>query len=136
MLIGDRIKELRTKLKLSQGELGDRVDTDSTIISRWETNRVRPSQKYIVRLANALGTSTDYLLGETNDPVMPKNVLVSESASDNDKEHRQTEKRLIIKNRDMYVDLPETSEGFEILRRFFDMQAVKSAVPQTTVMAM
>ena len=126
MLIGDRIKELRTKLKLSQGELGDRVDTDSTIISRWETNRVRPSQKYIVRLANALGTSTDYLLGETNDPVMPKNVLVSESASDSDKEHRQTEKRLIIKNRDMYVDLPETSEGFEILRRFFDMQAVKS----------
>ena len=136
MLIGDRIKELRTKLKLSQGELGDRVDTDSTIISRWETNRVRPSQKYIVRLANALGTSTDYLLGETNDPVMPKNVLVSESASDNDKEHRQTEKRLIIKNRDMYVDLPETSEGFEILRRFFDMQAVKNTMPQTTVMAM
>ena len=136
MPIGDRIRDLRTKQKLSQSELGDKVDTDSTIISRWETNRVRPSQKYIVRLANALGTSTDYLLGETNDPVMPKNVLVSESASDNDKEHRQTEKRLIIKNRDMYVDLPETSEGFEILRRFFDMQAVKSAVPQTTVMAM
>ena len=63
MPIGDRIRDLRTKQKLSQSELGDKVDTDSTIISRWETNRVRPSQKYIVRLAKALDTSTDYLLG-------------------------------------------------------------------------
>lgn len=68
MPIGDRIRDLRTKQKLSQSELGDKVDTDSTIISRWETNRVRPSQKYIVRLAKALDTSTDYLLGETDDP--------------------------------------------------------------------
>lgn len=68
MPIGDRIRDLRTKQKLSQSELGDKVDTDSTIISRWETNRVRPSQKYIARLAKALDTSTDYLLGETDDP--------------------------------------------------------------------
>ena len=79
MLIGDRIKELRVKLGLSQGELGSRVDTDSTIISRWETNRVRPSQKYIVSLAKALGTSTDYLLGKTDEhQTVADNTLTSE----------------------------------------------------------
>lgn len=123
MLIGDRIKELRIKLRLSQSELGDKVDTDSTIISRWETNRVRPSQKYIVRLAKALGTTTDYLLGETDDSALPQDALLSNPGSEGDAVREPSGKRLIIKNRDMYVDLPETSEGFEILRRFFDMQS-------------
>ena len=68
MLIGDRIRELRTNLRLSQTELGNRVDTDGSVISRWETNKARVSQRYIVKPSNALDTSTDYLLGETDDP--------------------------------------------------------------------
>lgn len=133
MLIGDRIKELRTKRRLSQGELGNRVGVESTIISRWETNRVRPSQKYIVKLAGALGVSTDYLLGETDDPSPSENVLLLSPSLDDNSQHGN---RLIIKNRDMYVDLPESSEGFEILRKFFDMQSSRNPTPQTAVMAM
>ena len=133
MLIGDRIKELRTNRRLSQGELGNRVGVESTIISRWETNRVRPSQKYIVKLAGALGVSTDYLLGKTDDPSPSENVLLLSPSLDDNAQHGN---RLIIKNRDMYVDLPESSEGFEILRKFFDMQSVKNAAPPTAVMAM
>ena len=124
MLIGDRIKELRTRQGLSQAELGDKVETDGSVISRWETNRAKVSQKYIVKLANALGTSTDYLLGETDDPKLEKtpslgHVLIEDG--------EPKDKRLIIKNRDMYIDLPETAEGFEILRKFFDMQATQQA---------
>ncbi len=132
MPIGDRIKELRTKLRLSQGELGDKIDTDSSIVSRWETNRVRPSHRYIAKLAKALGTSADYLLGDTDDPSPSDNMLLlTPSVEDAD-----VPKRLIIKNRDMYVDLPETAEGFEILRKFFDMQAMKNGMSPTAVVAM
>ena len=78
--IGDRIRELRTKLRLSQTELGNRVDTDGSVIFRWETNKARVSQRYIVKLANALDTSTDYLLGETDDPKpITGNTSTSES---------------------------------------------------------
>ncbi|MBR0093671.1 MAG: helix-turn-helix transcriptional regulator [Synergistaceae bacterium] len=120
MLIGDRIRELRNRLNLSQTALGDMVDTDGSVISRWETNRARVSQRYIVKLANALGTSTDYLLGETDDPTLKNSV-----SNENMQANGTGEKRLIIKNRDMCIDLPETSESFEILRRFFDMQGTK-----------
>ncbi|MBR2208321.1 MAG: hypothetical protein IJ859_05865, partial [Synergistaceae bacterium] len=63
-------------------------------------------------------TSTDYLLDGNNAPTLPDNELTSSI------EHK--EKRLIIKNRDIHIDLPETEESFEIIRRFFDMQANKN----------
>ena len=135
MLTGDRIKELRLRLGLSQSELGDRVDTDSTTISRWETNRVRVSQKYLVKLANALCTSTDYLLGDTDDPVALENALTVNPPSNEKLMNAPMGKRLIIKNNDVYVNLPETSEGFEMLRRFFDMQAAKNGAVMNQALA-
>ena len=125
MLIGDRIKELRTKLRLSQGELGDRVDTDSTIISRWETNRVRPSQKYIVRLANALGTSTDYLLGETSDSAPQLGVVQTEPPAQ--------ERSVIEKNRGILtytfkdgekLELPDTDRGYALFEKILMQKAI------------
>lgn len=68
MLIGDRIRELWVKRNMSPSGLGYKVNTDGSVISRWETNRSKVSQRYIVKLAAALDTTTDYLLGETNDP--------------------------------------------------------------------
>ena len=114
MLIGDRIKELRNKLGLSQSELGNRIETDGSVISRWETNKTRVSQRYIVKLAKALGTSTDYLLGEQNDDFSSRD----DSAND------ATGKRLIIKNGSLYINLPENSEGFRVLDKLLDSHAV------------
>ena len=128
MRIGDRIKELRTKLGLSQSELGNRIDTDGSVISRWETNRARVSQRYIVKLAKALGTSTDYLLGETNEPDLQKNVS-SNKNFDNahfDGLNENHEKRLIIKKGDLYINLPETSEGFRALDKLLDSRIVEN----------
>ena len=115
MLIGDRIKELRNKLGLSQTELGNRIETDGSVISRWETNKARVSQRYIVKLAKALGTSTDYLLGEKNESVSSgvDTVVGDESG-----------KRLIIKNGSLYINLPENSEGFRVLDKLLDSNAV------------
>lgn len=115
MLIGDRIRELRNKLGLSQSELGDKIETDGSVISRWETNKARVSQRYIVKLAKALGTSTDYLLGEKNESVSSGvEPVVSDESS----------KRLIIKNGSLYINLPENSEGFRVLDKLLDSNAV------------
>ena len=115
MLIGDRIRELRNKLGLSQSELGDKIETDGSVISRWETNKARVSQRYIVKLAKALGTSTDYLLGEKNESVSSGvDPVVSDESG----------KRLIIKNGSLYINLPENSEGFRVLDKLLDSNAV------------
>lgn len=123
MHTGDRIKELRMRRGLSQAALGERVDTDSTTVSRWETGRARPSQKYMAKLANALSTSTDYLLAKTDDPelrgAMPMNIVAGVPVAMRDK-------RLIIGGKDLYADLPESPEGFEIMRLFIDMMKSKN----------
>ena len=122
MPIGDRIRDLRTKQKLSQSELGDKVDTDSTIISRWETNRVRPSQKYIVRLAKALDTSTDYLLGETDDPKPTVgNAATNEPVSNGEGRHYtqgQINKGMLVYtlSNGERIELPPIQASYDFLR--------------------
>lgn len=138
MIIGKRIRERREAKGLTQEQLADMIDTEGNTISRWERNKIGIGSAYIVKLAQALDTSTDYLLGETDDPALPQDILLSNPASDSESINKPSGKRLIIKNRDMYVDLPESSEGFEILRKFFDMQAATRNVPimgQTVIQA-
>ena len=131
MSIGERIRKLRKKNGLSQAELGETVGVESNTISRWERNDLIPKGTSLARVARALNTTSAYLLEETNDPSLPRDVLSIDAISPESRE--PSGKRLIIKNRDMYVDLPETSEGFEMLRRFFDMQVAANAA-RTAVM--
>ena len=132
MPTGERIKELRTRLGMSQTALGERVETDSTTVSRWETSKSTPSKKYIGKLASALGTSTDYLMCETDDAeshgeIYPLSILAAPGVND--------DKRLIVSNRDMYASLPDSPEGFEIMRLFLEMVNGKQAVHQAAVIA-
>jgi transcriptional regulator with XRE-family HTH domain len=63
MPLGDRIKQLRTELGLSQAELAQRVgSTDARQISRYENGRITPSLDAVARLAQALDVSLDYLV--------------------------------------------------------------------------
>jgi len=63
MPLGDRIKQLRTELGLSQAELAQHVgSTDARQISRYENGRITPSLDAVARLAQALDVSLDYLV--------------------------------------------------------------------------
>lgn len=62
--IGERIKQLRKEQKLSQGDLAAKVGGDAGQISRYENGHIAPSADAIVRLAEALDVSCDYLLLE------------------------------------------------------------------------
>lgn len=52
--LGWKIKQLRIALVLSQGELAEKLDIKQEVLSRWETNKVKPSMKSIKKLAEAL----------------------------------------------------------------------------------
>lgn len=65
MAIGERIKALRTERGWSQAELGKAVGTDSQRISRYENGKLNPSLPAVLRFAEALDVSVDYLVLES-----------------------------------------------------------------------
>ena len=129
MFDGSRLKGQRELVNMSQERLAEKVDVHVNTIRRWEQNKQSPDVRKLEQLAEALDTSVAYLTGETG-YTLQKGILQDTEVPDMPikirRENDSKEKRLIIQNSDMYVNLPETSEGFEILRRFFDMQTAKN----------
>jgi transcriptional regulator with XRE-family HTH domain len=71
MLRGDRVRELRKERGWSQGDLGSRIGTDAGRISRYEAGKITPSLEALVRLADVLEVSVDYLVRENS----PRKIL-------------------------------------------------------------
>jgi transcriptional regulator with XRE-family HTH domain len=66
-VVGQRIKELRNKLELTQTDLAKKVGMTYVQIGRYEKRGAVPSSDVLKRLADALNTTTDYLMnGATN----------------------------------------------------------------------
>ena len=52
--LGWKIKQSRIALALSQSELAEKLGIKQQVLSRWESNKVKPSMKSIKKLAEAL----------------------------------------------------------------------------------
>jgi transcriptional regulator with XRE-family HTH domain len=65
MTIGEHILILRKKHNLSQAALGKKVDTSGDIIGRYERDIMMPSIEVIMKIADALNVSIDFLVGKT-----------------------------------------------------------------------
>ncbi|MBQ3378324.1 MAG: helix-turn-helix transcriptional regulator [Synergistes sp.] len=64
--VGDRIRERRTELRLSMGQLGDRLGVNKSTIQRYEANGIDPKKTYmIVSLSEALETTPEWLTGQS-----------------------------------------------------------------------
>ena len=60
--MGKRIFELRKQLRWTQEEMAEKSDTTKQTISMAENGKQELRASYIVKIADALGVSTDYLL--------------------------------------------------------------------------
>ena len=66
-IINKKIKELRTELNITQGELAEKLGIDRSTISKWENPEgTEPDSQTIAKLAEIFDVSTDYLLGRTD----------------------------------------------------------------------
>ncbi len=81
MSIGDRIKELRTKLKMTQTDLANRVGLSYIQVGRYETQKSKPSSEILQKLAAALETTTDYLMNGGSDEVVSAQLTDKELLS-------------------------------------------------------
>ncbi|MFV0344275.1 MAG: helix-turn-helix domain-containing protein [Anaerocolumna sp.] len=58
-----RLRHLRQKFKLTQGELADVIGLKSTAVSNYEAKRNEPSFDKLAKLCQYFDVSCDYLLG-------------------------------------------------------------------------
>lgn len=60
---GMRLKRLRVQRGISQVQLANRLEVNTSTISAYENNISSPSARTLIRLSQIFGVSTDYLLG-------------------------------------------------------------------------
>lgn len=90
LTFGKRITEVRKLRKLSQDELGKKVDVHGAVIGRYERDEVKPSIEMAKALAEALEVSLDYLVGSTDtllDKNITKKILDIQKLKDEEKSH-------------------------------------------------
>lgn len=67
--IGERIKFLRTKHKLSMEDFATAIGTNKSGISSYENNKYEPSAKYLIQISKQFNVSIDWILtGEGREP--------------------------------------------------------------------
>ena len=148
MLIGEKIKNLRKNKRLTQEELGKLINTDGNTVSRWERDKLGVGSAYVAKLAEALETTTDYLLnGEKSQPEaapknpggnlpinnMPENEIVEIRGIKIDKTARRVwingeEKSFTTKEFDLLTFLAENPNHVftkeELFKRIWDMDSI------------
>lgn len=67
-MFAKRLKKLRVNQKISQEKLAEKINTTKGTISNYENEYSTPSNEILIMLADALNTTSDYLLGRTDDP--------------------------------------------------------------------
>ena len=99
--LGDRIANLRKELDINQKELATKVGITEASLSRYENNLRETKSEIIVRLAKALETSTDYLLGvNDNTKISKEDKLIIENLSVSEKTKKLLEKIYSLEKED------------------------------------
>lgn len=61
-----RLKDLREDKDLAQKEIASYLGIDQRVYSNYETGKRDIPVKFVIALANFYNTTTDYILGRTN----------------------------------------------------------------------
>lgn len=77
--IGLRIKSFREARKLTQGELAEKVGTDTPSISRYERGLVTPSIEQIFRISSSLAITPTELLPTSNEAKREELLLLRQT---------------------------------------------------------
>ena len=136
MKISDRVKTLRDLRGLSQGDLAQIIGVDVNTIWRWENGRSSPARS-IQKLAQALDTTTAYLLGETDNPKRYTSRLLELVGTDGNESSLIVSKhdapggsgavaRLIYEQDGKRLDLPDTPENRELFEKLVVAMMTKS----------
>lgn len=116
MTLGEKIRKLREG-KYTQEELAEKMNVHNITISKWENGIQEPHSKRVAELARILGTSTAYLLGDTDNPAPDEGV--NAHVRQQSTQERNTNVATITLDNGKKVEAPATPEGYAFLERMF-----------------
>jgi len=83
--LGERLKNLRIKRGLTLDEVARKIGVSNATVSRWETGEIKAiGSDKIGALADVLGTTTEYLLGRSNNVDTEADEDTAESEAETD----------------------------------------------------
>lgn len=71
-----RFEALMRREKMETKDIAAKIGVSGHTVYRWSTGATQPTSINLSLLSDVLNTSTDYLLGTTNDPMPPKRSQV------------------------------------------------------------
>ena len=73
MLVNDRLVQIREATGMTRKEVAEKIGIDQSTYGKYELGKLQPSVTVLDRIAYLYSTSTDYLLGLTDNP--DKNIV-------------------------------------------------------------
>jgi len=87
---GKRLLEVRKDKKMSQDDLAKKLDVHGAVIGRYERDEVKPSIDVAAKIAQELGVSLDYLVGNSDlllDADVIKKIQEIQRLPEKDRDH-------------------------------------------------
>ena len=101
MILADKIINERKKLGWSQEELADKLGVSRQSVSKWESAQSVPDLQRILEMSKVFGVSTDYLLKDDIENVIPS-----------EKDETDTSlRKLSLEEANTYLDTVKNSSG-------------------------
>ena len=138
-MLGERIKEAREKICMSQEALAEAVGMHTNTIARWERNEVTPRGNSLKKLSQALQVSISYLLDNDAELEIGRNsVSVTQISPVVKKEHAKTKETasesispLVLSYTDKdgdKLELPDTPKNRELFQLLVMQMITKPAL--------
>ncbi|MFC5467685.1 helix-turn-helix domain-containing protein [Cohnella suwonensis] len=79
MSMGERLRELRLRRKISQEEVAKHIGITRSAYSHYEINNRQPVYETLIKLAAFFDVSLDYIIGGANSKPKPESGVSAES---------------------------------------------------------
>lgn len=100
MTIGTRIKEYRTKSKLSQEKVAELVGVSRQAVTKWESDQSSPNMDNLFRLAEIFGTTVDALVTDETDKCSVAELIYHMIQEDEQRKRKVLLEKLRLRIRD------------------------------------
>lgn len=129
-MLSDRLKQARKSANLTQELLAQKVSTTKGTISNYENGHSTPSNEMLVLLANALDTTTDYLLGRSESTSTYRDAGISDYNVAHLTSYQKEVMNFILSRENLFFknkpeDILEALEQFEIYYEVYKKQQEK-----------
>lgn len=102
---GDRLKKFRLRNDLTLQQLGEKTGVKKAMLSKVENGQRKVSVDTLSEISKVLGCSTDYLLGESDNPFSEKEVTYF--SKNKEKQHSEFESKF----RKLFKRIEEMPKG-------------------------